>query len=259
MTKRKFTVLLSASVPLGKRNPQDRTPYQKIPNAQLQIEEAVIALGRSVFQSGGRIIFGGHPSISPLMAMVATEFVASDEVELNKPARKKEKMISIFQSRAFAEVLPKETSQLFAREDVEIIWTEAIRGEKYDAGRFGEEQCISSLSFMRRLMMDEKIDALVCIGGMEGVQREFHLYQDHFPTKPVYLFESTGGAAQVLSRQEFRRDNVIVVDRIDREESEYIKSFPIKESERFKIIPFPFIAELIIKRILNNLSDEIIE
>ncbi len=74
----RFTVLLSASIPSEKRSEKYHTQYTKIKNAQIQIEEAVIGLSRNVFQSRGKLVFGGHPSISPLVAMIATEFIHSD-------------------------------------------------------------------------------------------------------------------------------------------------------------------------------------
>ena len=70
MTYYPFTLLLSASVPSDKRDKR----FTKIKNAQIQIEEAVIGLSRNIFQAGGKIVFGGHPSISPLVALVATEY-----------------------------------------------------------------------------------------------------------------------------------------------------------------------------------------
>ena len=67
MSKPKFKVLLSASVPSSSRSQIYQEEYTKINNAQIQIEEAIIGLSRNIFQAGGKIIFGGHPSISPLV------------------------------------------------------------------------------------------------------------------------------------------------------------------------------------------------
>src|SRR3954463_3886992 len=97
MSTRPFTILLSASVPSSARSEKYQENYTKIKNAQLHIEKAVIGLARNIFQAGGRLVFGGHPSISPLIAMVATEFPISPGS--TKP-------ITIYQSLAYKKIIP---------------------------------------------------------------------------------------------------------------------------------------------------------
>jgi hypothetical protein len=63
-------IFLSASVPSPKRNEQ----YQRIEDAHFEIEQAVISLARAVFSESGQLVFGGHPAISLLVAMVAGEY-----------------------------------------------------------------------------------------------------------------------------------------------------------------------------------------
>src|SRR4051794_31938323 len=64
------TVFLCASVP----DRQRAKKYRRLENAAFEIEQAVISLARAVFSEGGRLLFGGHPSISPLVATVAGEY-----------------------------------------------------------------------------------------------------------------------------------------------------------------------------------------
>src|SRR5215475_14156218 len=93
-------IFLSASVPAPNRAQR----YWRVANAAFQIEQAVVSLARAVFSEGGTLVFGGHPAISPLVAMVAGEYrqplyAESREERLAAPIR-------IFQSRAFEGSLP---------------------------------------------------------------------------------------------------------------------------------------------------------
>jgi hypothetical protein len=242
-----FTILLSASVPAEKRNEK----YTKIENAQIQVEEAVIGLARNTFQAGGKLIFGGHPSISPLVAMVATEFGLHRNVE-DRRENEGQKPITIFQSRAYADVIPKETSGLFDMGYSDVVWTEALNGEYYLPGNTSGRQCEASLHEMRRVMMDRPIDALVCIGGMEGVEVEFHMFREKHPRRPIFLLERTGGATRLLA-QEF--SNVAPIQVIDRRNydgparGDRKEDGPEHNPDRVEIIPFGYITALIVQQI----------
>src|SRR5439155_26427918 len=61
------TVFLSASTPT-------RQPDLFPPAAEDEIEESVRSLARAVFAEGGHLVLGAHPSISPLIVDVATEY-----------------------------------------------------------------------------------------------------------------------------------------------------------------------------------------
>lgn len=254
MSYYRFTVLLSASVPSSKRSEKYHENYTKIKNAQIQIEEAVIGLSRNIFQAGGKIVFGGHPSISPLVEMVATEFRLNKEIENMKRNEEQEKPIKIFQSRAYEKVIPKETTGLFALGYSNIIWTDAVEGEEFNPQIQGKPQCEKSLANMRRQMMKGNIDALVCLGGMEGVEQEFEMFRELHPRKPIFLLASTGGATKILANK-FSKSNIVrVIDDID-----YQKPFKEKITgvegdylEKFDIIPYSFITGLIVQHILDN-------
>lgn len=242
----KFTILLSASVPDPKRDPK----YQKIHKAQIQIEEAIIGLSRNIFQNGGKIIFGGHPSISPLVATVATEFPIPQldkGVEDRDRLDKAFKHINIYQSRAYEDVIPKQTSNLFNLGYSEIIWTEAQNGEKFNPEIKGQVQCQNSLEKMRREMISEDIDALVCIGGMEGVEIEFNLFREIQPNKPIYILQTTGGASAILAEKFSFEDQIIVPDK--NFDANRLK----KEESKIDIIPFSFYTAQIIDEIIKGL------
>ena len=149
------------------------------------------------------MIFGGHPSISPLVAMVATEYKINMEIENKGRNVKGRRAISIFQSRAFEKIIPDETTSLFDLGYSEIIWTEAEANEKFDPANpaGANEQCKNSLLRMRQQMMADEVDALVCIGGMEGVEDEFELFSRVKPGKPIFILQSTGGASKILAER----------------------------------------------------------
>ena len=247
MSNYNFTLLLSASVPSDKRDER----FTKIKNAQIQIEEAVIGLSRNIFSAGGKIIFGGHTSISPLVAMVATEYSVNKEIENSKRKEREEKAINIFQSKAYEAVIPKETTSLFELGYSQIIWTDAKNGEEFNPKIQKTAQCHKSLEFMRREMMKGKIDALVCIGGMEGVELEFAIFRELHPTKPIFILKTTGGACKVLADEYSNINTVRILDdkdysNIKTEKKEY------RHSEKFDIIPYSFITALIVEEILNR-------
>jgi hypothetical protein len=239
MNNYQFTILLSASVPSDKRDPK----YTKIKNAQTQIEEAVIGLSRNIFQAGGKIIFGGHPTISPLVEMVATEYPIKREIENFERNSIKDKPINIYQSKAYENEIPKQTKNLFDLGYSEIVWTEAKNGEKYNSQIKGVPQCKNSLEFMRKEMMSEKIDALVCIGGMEGVETEFNLFREIHPDKPIFILRSTGGACAILAEEYSNLDVVKIIDK------KYTHIKKGEDIEKFDIIPYSFITALIVKEV----------
>ena len=251
MNDYKFSVLLSASVPSNKRSKKYQVDYEKIKDAQIQIDEAVIGLSRNIFQAGGKIIFGGHPSISPLVAMVATEFRSNMDVEDPRRNEKNTKVISIYQSRAYKKVIPDDTTNLFKLGYSDIIWTEAVDGEEFDFNIKNKPQCEKSLEFMREQMMGNEVDALVCIGGMEGVELEFDIFRKLHPTKPIFVLQSTGGASKILARN-YRDEKYIKV--LDSESYSNLKAENKEEleTEKFNIIPYSFITALIVKEILES-------
>ena len=252
----KFTVLLSASVPTKERSAE----FRKIPNAQTQIEQAVIALARNVFQAGGQLIFGGHPSISPLVLMVAMEYdQKSKEIENIQRNEPQLKPINIYQSEAFREVMPQQTIDLLNLGLADIIWTEAIDGEKYNPELKGQPQCPRSLWLMRTKMINQNIDALVCIGGMEGTMDEFRLFSDYHSRKPIYVFESTGGASEILAREFTRSEYIKVIDRVnynfpESDNKEFLQgeNKENNEPEKIEIVPYTFFTALIVRDLIEG-------
>lgn len=247
----KFTILLSASVPSEKRSEKYLETYTKIKDAQKQIDEAVIGLARSTFENDGHLIFGGHPSISHLIAMVAPEFTVNRDAESSSRPEEREKLITLFQSRAFEDDLPNESEPLFNLGYSNIVWTEAVDGEKFDPNVKDKPQCENSLKLMRETMFRQKIDAFVCIGGMEGIEKEFELFREVHPTKPIYLFKTTGGASRILAN-EFGESETIRIPDKDFERTESDSNKGAFQEPQFQLIPYAFINARMIREIINR-------
>lgn len=196
-------VFLSASVPT-------REPYRAEGVRRADVEEAVISLARAVFSEGGRLVFGGHPAISPLVAMVAGEYLSPPTAESSE---NRTTPILIYQSEPFREHLPSETLQMYRQGYASIQWTHGVGGEQFLIERAGQLQCVKSLRHMRERMIQEtKPEAMVCIGGMEGVEEELKVFAEFRGGAPVYVIASTGGAAALIANRR-PSDHIRVIDR----------------------------------------------
>jgi hypothetical protein len=187
------TIFLSASVP-------DRVGFERVPAAAFIIEQAVIGLARAVFSEGGKIVFGAHPSISPLVASVASEYTLPGAPE-------DERSVVIYQSRAFEDLLPKETWDMYRFGFARLVWTEAQQGEHFVAGQAASPTCPASLQHMRsRMLQETRPLVMVTLGGMGGVIEEAQMFRtfnlNRAPSDPVpfiYSAKLTGGAAALLA------------------------------------------------------------
>ncbi|WP_039468550.1 hypothetical protein [Pectobacterium brasiliense] len=158
-------IFLSASVPLPNR---DRVFFDTAD--VLAIREAIKALVEVVLPIG-RITCGGHPAITPLLALFSRE------------ANLKSNRIAIYQSTLFEGSLPPELAQ-FA--DVHMV--PAIRSDR-----------MASLTAMRRTMITSRsFSAAVIIGGMEGTYEEHELFVQHHPNAVVLPISTTGAAAKII-------------------------------------------------------------
>jgi hypothetical protein len=178
-------VFLSASVPTRPAWLQQSRPSE--------IEEAIVSIARAVFARGGRLLFGGHPSVSPLVSAVAGEYFP-----LNSKRPLSERPVLTFQSEHFrGPQMPDATWDLHRFGWTSIEWTE--RGvDRAD-----------SLRRMRHRMLggDARPAAMFAVGGMEGVADEALLFLARRPPAGaapprVFALPSGGGAATWLVRDD---------------------------------------------------------
>ena len=197
-------IFLSASVPHRPQWTGDAKPTE--------IEEAIVSVARAVFARDGRLLFGGHPSVSPLIASVASEYFGPDPTRTVRP-------VITFQSEFFRGRLPDRTWEMVRMGWSAIEWT----GRPGPDGSAVAQE--ASLLEMRKCMLLapempdavirqnalEPPQAMIAVGGMEGVCDEAAMFLRHrdgwrawgvAPVQRVYAFKSGGGAAARLLEPE---------------------------------------------------------
>lgn len=157
-------VFLSAGVPLPERN---RIFFETAD--VFLIREAVRALVEVVLPKG-RITFGGHPAITPLMSLYAMS------------SRIGNGHITVYQSDFFRGEMPRENEDF-----VDIRYTPRVEGGISE-----------NLQLMRSDMLNSrKFDAAVFIGGMEGVRDEAAMFRMIHPEAMMLPIPATGAAARL--------------------------------------------------------------
>lgn len=164
-TKGIKNIFLSASTPLPDRD----TKY--IDTADIiAIRDAVIAL-TTVVLPHHRIVWGGHPSITPLI------YYVMDKLDLNI-----QEHVKIYQSLWFKDKFPEDNNKF-----ENIVFTAK------------QEDIPSSIRLMRERMFSEnKFSAAVFIGGMEGIETEYKLFREYNPNALLLPLASTGGATKIV-------------------------------------------------------------
>lgn len=163
-------VFLSASFPSGERGEQVR------PFDAPAIADAVTAIVRAVLLNGGKLLFGDHPTITPLVLMIGTELGVRNAVV-------------IFQSEWFKKQITRETWMLVESGVGRICWTP--RRASLD----------ESLAEMREQMLTYARPAgAVFVGGMSGIWQEHELVGNILPGVPRIPVAGPGGAAAQLLR-----------------------------------------------------------
>lgn len=170
-------IFLSASIPAKDRNPKyyDTADF-------VAIREAVLAVA-TVVVPNYKLIWGGHPAITPLIRTVYQKYL-EDEYGKNNGREKLEKdlhtHVLLYQSDFFANVFPKDND---AFEDIK---TTPIIDNDRD----------KSLSRMREDMIIKNDFLLgIFIGGMKGVEDEYNMFVKEHPDTLAFPIISTGAAA----------------------------------------------------------------
>jgi hypothetical protein len=161
-------IFLSASVPDSARAPD----YARTADT-VAITAAVTALIHVVL-GRRRLVWGGHPAITPMIHVIAEEY----RVDYGR-------WVTLYQSRYFADEYPEDNERF--RNVIEV-----------DAEPAGREP---SLQAMRaRMLSDQEFAAAVFIGGMGGIIDEFRLFARLQPHARVVPLASTGGASIEVAR-----------------------------------------------------------
>lgn len=168
-------IFLSASIPLQERDPQ----YIETADI-IAIRDAVIAL-TTVVLPRYRLIWGGHPSITPLIYHVM------EKLNLNI-----QEHVTLYQSRFFEKHFPKDNNKF-----KNIVLTDIVDDDRE-----------SSLLHMRSRMLGEsEFAAGIFIGGMEGVEEEYDMFIEKHPKALVLPIASTGAGAKKIYDERFTDKN----------------------------------------------------
>jgi SLOG cluster3 family len=158
-------IFLSASVPT-------REPYSSDCRPQ-EIQAAVNALAQVVL-GRKKLVWGGHPAITPLLWSAAQAVGVEYTVA-----------VELFQSKLFQKVLPEENKN-FA--NVKLI--DAV----------GEDVEASLLAMRKAMFTSAEFEAAVFIGGMHGILDEHKVFTSHWPNATCIPIAQTGGATVHLAR-----------------------------------------------------------
>ncbi len=160
-------IFLSASVPDPRRGPEYTATADSV-----AIQAAVSALVH-VTLGRRRLIWGGHPSITPMIWVVA------EAMGIDYGA-----WVTLYQSRHFEEDFPAE-NEAFKN----VIFTEDIE----------RDRSRSLLEMRTHMFKESSFDAAVFIGGMEGVLDEYNLVTEIQKEAKIVPVAATGGAALELA------------------------------------------------------------
>jgi hypothetical protein len=156
-------VFLSASVPDPRRN----AAYHRTADV-IAIRAAVSAFVKVVL-GRHRLVWGGHPSITPMIWLIAESL----KVDYGRE-------VTLYQSRFFKDDFPAENKRF-----KNVIYTRA----------FNKDEDASLVEMRTRMLSEWAFKAGVFIGGMEGVEEEFRLFTTLQPKAIALPVASTGGAA----------------------------------------------------------------
>jgi hypothetical protein len=193
-------IFLSASVPYREEWIGDSRPAE--------IEEAIVSIARAVFARGGRLLFGGHPSVSPLVSAVAGEYFRAEPTREVRP-------VVTFQSRLYEGLLPDKTTEMVRMGWSAIEWTPRAKGKNPDQTKelslgVMRDQMLPTFDgasgpdqpFIRNKLRPPL--AMIAVGGIEGIRDEAIVFLrkrqmwEPRQSRRVYSFKSGGGASARL-------------------------------------------------------------
>ena len=228
-------IFLSASVPHPERDkrflagPLDDWLMLRV--IDQRVYDAVQCLVAQLLSAGGRLVHGGHPSITNAIAAQAGNWLSSSdeapaegespvllyqsEFFAGKPAPpgRDEMAVSGFASLRWTPKSLTETSlygmPITERYNLQADWIEAWLSKQ--AAPEASPALREALLVMRlHMLLETQPRAAVCIGGMEGIEAEAELYTDFcnlglLPGEgTVQVLTSTFGAAAQLEGERVR-------------------------------------------------------
>jgi len=181
-----MAVMFSASIP---------TELAQTGRAQ-DLYTAIVLFTNRIAAYGGRIVFGGHPTITPLMRQAA--------VKLNS-----KNIVDLYQLKRFKNLAPKEIW------DADVFYKINWFGDESDPI---EDNLDSELGEMRDAMAAAS-EAAIFIGGriteslstLKGIRDEYQRFMAKHPQGPVYLTGfmdgETGNIIRELKKKNEKEEN----------------------------------------------------
>ncbi|GAB3879379.1 hypothetical protein GCM10028824_42740 [Hymenobacter segetis] len=158
-------VFLSASIPLPGRNAK----YFNTVDITA-VRDAIIALTTVVLPKHV-LVWGGHPSITPLI------YYVMERLGLNI-----QEHVKLYQSLWFEGSFPDDNNKF-----ENVIFTP--KGK----------DILASIGLMREQMLSEnQFSAAVFIGGMDGIEDEYKMFVEMHPSALILPIASTGAATKVV-------------------------------------------------------------
>lgn len=159
-------IFLSASIPSVDRDEK----FYKTADI-IAIRDAIRALAAVVIPRA-QLVWGGHPSITPLIRNVMT-----------KMSTNLQHHVTIYQSLFFENYFPADNYDF-----ENIVSTAAIPDNR-----------IASLEVMRKEMFkSNEFKVAIFIGGMEGIFEEYEMFRSYHPNAAILPIATTGAAAKIL-------------------------------------------------------------
>lgn len=184
-------VFLSASIPLPERHPK----YYETADV-IAIRDAVIALSTLMIPNF-RIVWGGHPSITPLINFVLEQKLISSLDRFDRWERLSEDEKNNLELRVRKNIqnhVVLYQSLFFKEKFIDDI-------NKFENVRFTENtgDIHSSIQYMRNKMFEDfNYSAAVFIGGMDGIEVEFNMFKEKHPDALLLPIASTGAASRII-------------------------------------------------------------
>lgn len=163
-------VFLSASFP------QPGRAESFAPSDPAALADAVTAVARAILHRNARLICGGHPTITPLLLYVASEY-------------QRRHQLLVYQSERFRDDVPDETWRLSRDGYGELRFTPTVGGLSEDLDLMRHEAFTTA-----------DYRGAVFIGGMEGIIDEYKLFAKLQPEARRFALSGPGGAAADLPR-----------------------------------------------------------
>jgi hypothetical protein len=161
-------IFLSASVPQEGRGDFFETADPFL--IQCAVRELFIAVIKKK-----KVVWGGHPAITPMVWAICQDL----QVDYSKA-------VVLYQSLFFEDMFPEENKHF---------------GNVVHVDKVPEDR-EASLELMRREMLSRvDLEAAVFIGGMEGIESEYKIFQKFHPEAKVLPLVAPGGAARQLAER----------------------------------------------------------